>query len=595
MIRVRLVGAAAASSDRLMRQLTQLPVRGPIEVAGLATGTAADQLHIVLADLEQCIETGIALAVLDETVALPDEAILMILDDPGLSVAALMTRPAGIHPVATNGSIALSAGTASHPIAIADSDSLGVLVVAARATRSAADAVRIALATATPEWDADDPYDLLLTLLTRAGAVPAPVVVPIGVLPGGRSADPAHRAALDAAITASDVADLIARSAARPRDGFYSTYVLRRISAPLTPIAIRHGVSANSVTAGSALVGLLGATLFAVGGRPALAAGAILLQLSLVLDCVDGEIARATRTHSAIGGWLDAATDRVKEYAALAGLAFAAGHLGHHVWLMAAAGMVVQTARHLTDFSLAKEVLAAHRASARDTRPMSDHSPWQAPAGAKASEAPSLSMWVRRTLHMPIAERWPALSICALLGAPMAGLVAYLALSTVSLVWTVLGGIRRTAAAADGFTAPVLDRLIEFRDDGLLRLVIGRRCPRNAAGWLLPTAVTLLEGGVVIGCAATAAPTWSGAGFALLAVVVWHRYDLVYRQAASGRIPGAIDLLGLGWLIRTIAIGLGTVLSVLPPVLVVCAFWLLVVYLPDSLRTAGSLRSRQPQ
>ncbi|MGI8879665.1 MAG: CDP-alcohol phosphatidyltransferase family protein [Jatrophihabitans sp.] len=596
MIRIRLVGPTAARPDRLMEQLDRLPVRDSVVVVGSATGTATDQLRAVLADLEVCIEAGAALGVLDDAVTVPDEAILMILDDPGLTVAALIALPAGAHPVVTNGSIALSAGTASHPVAQADGDSLGVLVVAAGATPSAAAAVGMALEETTPAWDGDDPHDLLLTVLTRASALPAPVAVPLGALPGGRSADPLHRAALDTAIEAADVPDLVARSAARPGDGFYSTYVLRRISARLTPSAVRRGVSANGVTIGSALVGLLGAVLFAVGGRPALAGGAILLQLSLVLDCVDGEIARATRTRSAIGGWLDAATDRVKEYAALAGLAFAAGHLGHHVWLLAAAGMVVQTARHLADFALAKEFLAAHRACARDSRPMSDHSLWQPStgAGADADEAPSLSMWVRRTLHMPIGERWLALSVCALLGAPTAGLVAYLALSTVSLIWTVLGGIRRTAAAADGFTGPVLERLVDFRDDGLLRLAIGRRCPRSVAGWLLPAAVTLLEGGVVIGCVAAVAPTWAGAGFALLATLIWHRYDLVYRRAASGRVPGPVDLLGLGWFIRTIAIGLGTVLSVLPPLLVMCASWLFVVYLPESLRAARSLLHRQP-
>ena len=64
--------------------------------------------------------------------------------------------------------------------------------------------------------------------------------------------------------------------------------------------------------------------LFATGERVGLVAGALLLQLSLVVDCVDGEVARYTRAFSSLGAWLDASTDRVKEYACYAGLAFGA-------------------------------------------------------------------------------------------------------------------------------------------------------------------------------------------------------------------------------------------------------------------------------
>ncbi len=595
MIRAQLVGAGQVPTDPLSEQLARLAGRNPIgAIAAHSGATATEQLRDVAAELDTCADIGAGLAVLDRATVLPDEALLQVLDDPGPAVAALVCRPAGAHAVATNGASVLSAGTASHPIDGADADSLGVLFISSEATVAAADAIRIALAAATSEWDDDDPHDLLLTVLARAGAVGVPAVaaVALGPLPGARTLDPAARSALAEAIGSADIPTLIARHAARPGDGWYSTFVLRRISARLTPGAVRRGITANRVTIGSALVGLLGAALFAVGGRAALAAGALLLQLSLVLDCVDGEIARATRTRSAIGGWLDAATDRVKEYAALAGLAFAAGHLGQHVWLLAAAGLVVQTARHLVDFAFAKEVLAAHRAGARDSRPMSDRSRWQRPPDSGAAEALSLSMWVRRTLHFPIAERWLALSVCALLGAPTVGLAVYLAISVISLCWTVLGGIRRTPAAADGYTESVMARLVDFRDDGLLGLVVGARCPRGVAGWLLPAAVTLVEGAVALGCIAAVRPTWAGAGFGLLGIVIWHRYDLVYRRAAGRALPWPIGLLGLGWLIRTFAVALGTVLGVLSPVLVVSTGWLLAVYLPESLRKAGSLLDR---
>jgi phosphatidylglycerophosphate synthase len=138
-----------------------------------------------------------------------------------------------------------------------------------------------------------------------------------------------------------DAADLASRTAARAGDGFYSTFVLRRIAARLTPWAVRRGIQANAVTVLSALIGVVqGPCRSRSAPTRRLALGALLLQVSIVLDCVDGEIARVTRTRSPFGAWLDAATDRLKEYAALAGLAIAAGP---HFWWVATAGMVVQT------------------------------------------------------------------------------------------------------------------------------------------------------------------------------------------------------------------------------------------------------------
>ena len=76
----------------------------------------------------------------------------------------------------------------------------------------------------------------------------------------------------------------------------------------------------------------------------------MLLQLSLVLDCVDGDVARYTRRFSPLGAWLDASTDRLKEFACYAGLAWGAD-AGRTGWLLAAAMITLQTARHTVDYT----------------------------------------------------------------------------------------------------------------------------------------------------------------------------------------------------------------------------------------------------
>jgi len=102
------------------------------------------------------------------------------------------------------------------------------------------------------------------------------------------------------------------------------------------------------------LVGVLAAAAFATGSRLGLIAGAVLLQVAFTFDCVDGQIARYTRTFSALGAWLDSVFDRGKEYLVYAGLALGSVRGFHDdVWLLAALALSLQTVRHTVDFSYA--------------------------------------------------------------------------------------------------------------------------------------------------------------------------------------------------------------------------------------------------
>lgn len=79
---------------------------------------------------------------------------------------------------------------------------------------------------------------------------------------------------------------------------------LRRISVYVTRAALRLGISANATTGLMIIVGLGAASLFSIGGWWALL-GVPGIQLYLLLDCSDGEIARWNRTESAVGVYLD--------------------------------------------------------------------------------------------------------------------------------------------------------------------------------------------------------------------------------------------------------------------------------------------------
>lgn len=86
------------------------------------------------------------------------------------------------------------------------------------------------------------------------------------------------------------------RRADEPRDlrRLYARLV-RRLSIRVTRLLLPTGLSANQVTVGGIVIGLIGAGLLAVNEFWALIAAIALLQLSFVLDFCDGEIARFER------------------------------------------------------------------------------------------------------------------------------------------------------------------------------------------------------------------------------------------------------------------------------------------------------------
>ena len=86
----------------------------------------------------------------------------------------------------------------------------------------------------------------------------------------------------------------------------------------------------------------------------------MILQVSLVLDCVDGEIARYTRRYSPLGAWLDVTGDRIKEYGVFAGLALSSARAGDDIWWLALLALALVAYRHFVDYGYGVTVRAAH-------------------------------------------------------------------------------------------------------------------------------------------------------------------------------------------------------------------------------------------
>jgi hypothetical protein len=196
----------------------------------------------------------------------------------------------------------------------------------------------------------EDAPAMLLVGLVRSG-----VHVGNAYLRGFFHARPASREAAaeaEAELAERDEDKIALDSAVKAADGFFTTFFVSPYSRYIARWCARHGLTPNQMTTVSMAMGVVAAALFALGSRPGLVGGAVVLQAAFTIDCVDGQLARYTRQFSKLGAWLDSIFDRGKEYVVYVGLALGASRgFGDDVWTLAVAALALQTARHQVDFA----------------------------------------------------------------------------------------------------------------------------------------------------------------------------------------------------------------------------------------------------
>ncbi|HWG99202.1 MAG TPA: DUF5941 domain-containing protein [Pilimelia sp.] len=321
------------------------------------------------------------------------------------------------------------------------------------------------------------------------------------------------------------------RLAVKERDDFFTTFFVSSYSPRVVRWADRLRLSPTGVTGLSVVLAAVAAAGFATGARVAMVAGALLLYLSFVLDCVDGQLARYQRDFSPFGGWLDTMADRAKEYLAYAGLAAGAAQWGHpEGWLLALGAMTLQTARHMTDtwYGLLHDTAVARRAApAAPARAAADGAAMDGGGvGGRLGrlservqgEAGSAAYWLKRILVFPIGERWALVAVTVAVAGPRAALWAVLGAGSFAAAYTLaLRGLR-----ARTMRASVLDTVDTRgqRDDGPLARLLSRAvgaavAPLPAAG-LAALAAAGYAGAQLTGRAAAPAAWTVGAAAAVL-------------------------------------------------------------------------------
>lgn len=561
----RPAGTAAALGTSPTDELAEsLSMVGLSVVALPGAGTALTELaDLAAADDATPLVVGAA------DLALSPVALLDLVDVPADRTTALtitraaLDRPARTMPVVRTSSQSrqlLSAGTAVHTVTRPNQLSVGVLRVRAADRLRAAQLWRAAAHSPAASDPAVAAYDLALLALVRGGL---PVTAaPIGPYTVTRGADRVSGA------PGSPWQQRL-RGASRGNDGAFSAAVIRPLSRRVTAVGLRHGWRPNAVTLSSLLLGLAACALAATDNRLGWVAAAVLLQASLVVDCVDGEIARFTRTYSALGGWLDAVGDRVKEFVMVGVVAWVAAQRGAPLWVLAVVLLALLAIRHVEDYSYVRRARSSAADEAADQLPLTepgDLGPQEAPTAVP--EPPQgravVVHKVKQVLHLPIAERYLIMSVGLLAFSPAFLLWALTIAVVIAFLWTELG---RTAAAVlrrDRFrTGPVDRHLTELLDLGPLSVplqAVALRLTRLRLGWQLPWVLLAAEAATALVAAGHVRADGQWAAYLWLAAVCWHRYDLVYRLRETGRAPARwVGVVTLGSIGRIVLLAIALV------------------------------------
>ncbi|MFB6630371.1 DUF5941 domain-containing protein [Streptomyces sp. NPDC056362] len=407
----------------------------------------------------------------------------------------------------------------------------------------------------------------------------------LGTLVATVPADAEARHEARAAVAAVDDEAVRLRSAVKAHDGFFTTFFISPYSRYIARWCARRGLTPNQVTTASLLTALIAAGCAATGTRGGYVAAGVLLLVSFVLDCTDGQLARYALKYSTMGAWLDATFDRAKEYAFYAGLALGAARDGDDVWALALGAMVLMTCRHVVDFSFNE---ANHDAKANTS-----------PTAALSSRLDGVgwTVWARRMIILPIGERWAMIAVLTALTEPRIVFWALIVGCAFGACYTTAGRVLRSLTRKAKRTDRAAQALADLADSGPLATIAGRifgraglallpgfvlaliaagtliaallgrpfgdggtvvaaalyvmfagaavaRPLKGALDWLVPPLFRAAEYTTVLVLAARSdSPHALPAAFGLVAAVAYHHYDTVYRIRGGTGAPPA-------WLVR---------------------------------------------
>lgn len=483
----------------------------------------------------------------DEYSIISEPHLELLTDYPRSATAVLVGKLPEISDTLVRSGSVFSASSSTHKVSAANR----VFTGAIRLSKSQWSEIQSVVRDAISKKAKGHPIDLLLVALVRS-RMRVDAVELVGA-PFARTQELELRTSTSKALKTLNLAKLRLKMANRANDGFFSVFVLRRFSKMLTALAVKVGATPNQVTLLSFAVGIYAAYLFSQGDPLSLVAGALLLQASIIIDCVDGEIARYTRKFSELGAWLDAITDRVKEYAVFLGLAYGAMvQYGQNLWVLAAILMTLQTFRHLSDYNFSQVMKA--RSAETVLLPIDYLAEWDG-IDATSEDVPETSYlarriryWLGKIIVFPIGERWLAISFTAAVGGALFTFVALPVLALISMFWVYrVRTIKSLALPKTKISSSLVSRQLDLgikKSPTLIRF-----------DWLEPSVLRLIELGTLTALFAIT-ENLGVASFIVLFSIAFHHYDNLYRSMQNEQKPAWAKWLGLSVLGRLAAVGL---------------------------------------
>jgi len=257
----------------------------------------------------------------------------------------------------------------------------------------------------------------------------------------------------------------------------------------------------------------------------------VLLQLSIIIDCVDGELARYTRQFSQLGAWLDAITDRIKEYLVFYALAYGAAKQGRDLWIPAIGMMIFQTFRHLSDYNFAR----INKFRTPELVAISFNLKSDGYIVVEREKRSRFEYWSKKAVQFPIGERWLVISASSVIGGAAFTFTIMPILSLISIALVFRARVRKT------LTWPKFRVNKDFIDDQLDS--IKNKNSTNRFDWLEPSILRLVEGLIFIELAFTS-DTDRSQIFLLVFAIIFNHYDNMYRALQGERKPKWLAIAG---------------------------------------------------
>lgn len=468
------------------------------------------------------------LLLIDENAVVADPHLELLTDYPRSASAALVAIENNGDTLMRQNRIA-SASSASHRVTFGNRRFLGLLIL----SQKQREPIIAALENARTKKLKGNAIDLVLVALVRA-TIQVDSADVWGA-PCTRSSNQTEREEVSKEIAKTNIGRLRLSMANRANDGFFSVFFLRKFSKILTWVAVKVGATPNQVTLISFAIGLYSAFCFAQGTFWQIFLGAVLLQLSIIVDCVDGELARYTRKFSQLGAWLDAVTDRVKEYMVFLGLAIGADKSGRDLWIPAMIMMLIQTFRHLSDYNFARVV--KFRVEETFVEPIDFIADFDGIIPIEKQPKGRLRYWLGKIIQFPIGERWLAISASAVIGGAAFTFTIMPILAAISGIVVYRGRIINTRQMAK---KPTRRSLIPDQAD----LFGVRRSFTERFDWIEPSILRLIEGAFLIWIFASSDQV-NIAAYMIIFSIVFHHYDNLYRALQNETKPRWLSALGL--------------------------------------------------